>query len=759
MNKTNCTVIMLFVTFLMSNLLHAQSTLYNPNVIGQIEIFFGAANWDYQMDTSKAGAEGYIIADSVRINGIAFDSVGVKYKGNSSYNANNQKNPIHIKLDYVHGNAHFEHFTDLKLGNGYSDPSFIREFLSYQILEQYMDSPQCNFSNVYINGQLRGLYSNVQSIDERFNGDHYYSADGSFFKCNPQGGAGPGSTASPNLAWINADSSSYFSSYELQSDFGWTDIVRMIDTLNNFTSAFENNMAIDRAIWMLAFNVALVNLDSYSGTFKQNYYLYKDLNNQFIPTVWDLNMSFGGFPGGQTPGSNQANLSVNYNSTDIAHPLIVKLLANPTFKKMYIAHMKTIMDENFSNGNYLDSANAVMATIGNAVNADPYKFFTYAQFQSSLSSNTTGTGGGPGGGSTIPGVQVLMDARNTFLQSTTEFQQQAPSLTNPNVGSLPINYSDIIHFHVQASNETEVWVGYRLDKTKRFIKLPMLDDGMHDDGGADDGVYGAQAPANGTYVHYYFYAQNGNAGIFLPARAEHEFFEVLFASSGVSIGEIVINELLTKNNFQMDEYAESNDWVELYNNSDQIKSLNGLYLTDDSANPTQWAFPNNTVMAPHSYLMIWADDDQWQNAQHTNFNLSSLGGTLQITDGSQIIDQVTYGSQSPDISYGRYPNGTGNFQPMSTSFHASNNGSIVVEENSAAFIQLHPNPFQEHFQIQSSETIDEIAVYDGTGTLCMKKKAIQNGEIIETSSWPADIYIMHIQLHNGDPMYKKLVKQ
>jgi spore coat protein CotH len=639
MNKTNFTSIILFVTFIMSNALHAQSTLYNPNVIAEIEIFFGVANWDYQMDTSMAGAEGYIIADSVRINGIAYDSVGVKYKGNSSYNANNQKNPVHIKLDYVHDNAHFEHYTDLKLGNGYSDPSFIREFLSYQILEQYMDSPQCYFSNVSINGQLRGLYSNVQSIDERFNGDHYYSADGSFFKCNPQGGAGPGSTASPNLAWINSDSSSYYTSYELQSDYGWTDIVRMIDTLNNFTSAFENNMDIDRAIWMLAFNVALVNLDSYSGQFKQNYYLYKDLNQRFVPTVWDLNMSFGGFPGGQTPGSNQANLSVTYNSTDGAHPLIVKLLANPTYKKMYIAHMKTIMDENFSNGNYLDSANVVMANLGNAVNADPYKFFTYAQFLSSLTSNTTGTGGGPGGGSTIPGIQVLMDARNTYLQNTSEFQQQAPSLTNPNTGSLPINYGDMIHFHVEASNETEVWVGYRLNKTKRFIKLQMFDDGMHDDGSANDGVYGALATANGTYVQYYFYAQNGNAGTFLPARAEHEFFEVLFASSSANTGEIVINEVLTKNNFQVDEYGESNDWIELYNNSDQIKSLNGLYLTDDSANPMQWAFPINTMMAPHSYLMIWADDDQWQNVLHTNFNLSSLGGTLQITDGSQKIPQ------------------------------------------------------------------------------------------------------------------------
>ena len=39
-------------------------------------------------------------------------------------------------------------------------------------------------------------------------------------------------------------------------------------------------MDIDRAIWMSVFNNVLVNLDSYSGPFRQNYYLIKDDNNR-----------------------------------------------------------------------------------------------------------------------------------------------------------------------------------------------------------------------------------------------------------------------------------------------------------------------------------------------------------------------------------------------------------------------------------------------------------------------------------------------
>ena len=54
------------------------------------------------MDNNYAIGNGdRLLADSVIINGTAFDSAGVKYKGNSSYNPNNPKNPLNIKLDYV----------------------------------------------------------------------------------------------------------------------------------------------------------------------------------------------------------------------------------------------------------------------------------------------------------------------------------------------------------------------------------------------------------------------------------------------------------------------------------------------------------------------------------------------------------------------------------------------------------------------------------------------------------------------------------
>ena len=61
--------------------------LYELNAIQKIEITFPQSDWDYQMDTAKYGAENYLMSSLVTINGISYDSVGVKYKGNSSFDS------------------------------------------------------------------------------------------------------------------------------------------------------------------------------------------------------------------------------------------------------------------------------------------------------------------------------------------------------------------------------------------------------------------------------------------------------------------------------------------------------------------------------------------------------------------------------------------------------------------------------------------------------------------------------------------------
>ena len=181
MKKFNSVFILMI---LFAFMLKAQS-LYDINTIQQIRIHFNQSNWDYQLDTAKDGNEDYILAEWVEINGQVFDSVGVKYKGNSSYDPSYLKNPLHISLDEFKEQS-YQEYTDIKLSNQYADPSLLRETLAYQVLGNYMDCPKSNYAEVYINDTLVGLYSNAESISKKFCSDHFYSSKNTFVKCNPK---------------------------------------------------------------------------------------------------------------------------------------------------------------------------------------------------------------------------------------------------------------------------------------------------------------------------------------------------------------------------------------------------------------------------------------------------------------------------------------------------------------------------------------------------------------------------------------------
>lgn len=728
---------------------------YDRSTIQLIEIFFASPTWDAQLDAAAIN-DAFIIADSVRINGVMYDSVGVKYKGNSSYNPNNNKNPFHIELDYVHGNYDYQGYTNIKLQNGYQDPSMIREVLSYAILEQYMDCPKANFANVYVNGTLRGLYSNAESINDKFNAEHYYSDNGTFFKCNPIGGAGPGGGGiNPDLKWINTDSVSYYNGYELKSTYGWADLVNLINILNNNFSQIESVLDVDRALWMLAFNNVLVNLDSYSGAFRQNYYLYNDLNDRMVPTIWDLNMSFAGFPGGTGSGPYvPASLDPLSNSTSANHPLIMKMLGDPMYKRMYMAHLRTIVQEIFASGDYLNTANALRTTIDAAVQADPYKFFTYTQFQNSLT--TSVTGGGPGGGTAILGIQQLMSARVNFFATNSNYVLVAPTITAYAASNPLPALGETIYITATCANESQVYLGYRFDHPLKFNRVLMYDDGLHGDGAAGDHVFGADVTMTAGAMEYYIYAENSLAGIFSPQRAEHEFHTLLVNAANAIAGNVVVNELMSDNfSTAFDDFGESNDWIEFYNTTSNPLNLSGLYLSDDVLNVTKWQFPVGTIIEPNGYLIVWADIDTLQNGLHANFKLSNGGESLYFTNGTNVFDQVDFPALNPDQVYARCPD-AGTFTYSTPTFSAANNCYLEINETNGDFVTVYPVPVSDILHVKTNfEGNKKISLMDINGRILVSIICTQSESEISTSEISPGVY--HLYVETESQLLKKTI--
>jgi hypothetical protein len=544
---------------------------------------------------------------------------------------------------------------------------------------------------------------------------------------------------------LGADSTAYFNGYELQSDFGWNRLVALCNVLNNDFSNIEGSLDIDRAIWMLAFNNVLVNLDSYSGAFRQNYYLSWDNNGRFVPTVWDVNMSFGGFPGGTGSGTfTPSSLDPFSNATSNNHPLIKQIMANPLYKRMYMAHVRTMVQEMFASGLYETWAQSLMTLADSSIQADPFKFYTYTQFLNSLT--TAVAGGGPGAGSSIPGIKALMDARAQFFSTNAAYVLQAPSIIAHGAATTPLNYGSTISMWATTSNETAVYLGYRGSTQLKFNRVQMYDDGAHNDGAAGDHTYGAEVPVNGLTFEYYIYADNNNAGLFSPARAEHEYHTLSVVFPAPAIGSVLINEVLASNDsLNFDPSGESDDWIELVNTTNSPIDLAGFYLSDNPLNLLAWAFPAGTILPANSYLIIWADKDTTQAGLHANFKLSSGGDYVYLSHGFNVYDQVAFGPQLANVSYARCPDAGLDFATIYPTPLANNNCNIGVQELDVLQVQVYPNPFMDVLTIESKEQQVQISVRNLNGQ-SLKTLNLQAGKFqIEASEWASGLYLIELK--------------
>ncbi|MHC4799624.1 MAG: CotH kinase family protein, partial [Planctomycetota bacterium] len=128
---------------------------------------------------------------------------------------------------------------------------------------------------------------------------------------------------------------------------------------------------------------------------------------------------------------------------------------------------------------------------------------------------------------------------------------------------------------------------------------------------------------------------------------------------------LVINEIMSNNDTTHPDPAdgEYQDWIEIYNEGPTTINMAGMFLADDG---NIWQIPSGVTINTGQYRLFWADGQTSQGIYHTNFALSASGDsvTLYDTDGETILDTVSFGELSDDISYGRWLNITGDFMNM-----------------------------------------------------------------------------------------------
>lgn len=696
--------------------------------IRNIDIYFSQTNWDDSLDIYYAnGLSKRLIADSILIDGVADQNVGIKYKGNSSYNVANVKNPMNIKLDYVNNGQSIDGYNVLKLSNGFRDPSFVREVLSYEMASEYMPSPKATYAKVTVNGTLIGLYTCVQSIDDDFTNENFYERKGPFFKVDNTGIIVPGCSGSLGILEYYSDTNCYQRAYEMESTDDWTELGNFLDTLNNHFTDVENVMDIDRTLWMMAFENLIVGLDGPINSIPHNFYLFKDNNGRFSPLLWDMNMAFGTFTNGlPNPVTNAdlQELDIFHESTNSQNKLTTQIFSSDRYKRMYVAHMRTILNEQFVNNSYSTRALALQQLIDTEVNTDPNTFYSYTDFTDNTYTSVAN----------IIGISELMIARASHLQGLAEFTAVPPVVTNISTSPTNVLPHTTINITAQISNSNYAYLGYRYTFANKFEKLQMYDDGMHGDGTAGDGVYGATINVDALDVQYYFYAENTDAGIFSPERAEKEYHQLPV------LGGLVINEIMAGNVSAVpDQNGEFDDWVELYNGNNFSLNLNGYYLSDNENELTKWTFPNVTIPA-NGYLIVWCDTaGNSQTGLHTTYRLSADQEEVYLTDPTNtVIDAVHYVNMPSDKGFARVPNGTGPMQYQTHTYDATNqNGTGIDNINVSGKMRVYPNPSNNRIYVLGATK--GVSVFNMMGQEVFHKKQVKS---IDISNWENGIYFV-----------------
>jgi hypothetical protein len=133
---------------------------------------------------------------------------------------------------------------------------------------------------------------------------------------------------------------------------------------------------------------------------------------------------------------------------------------------------------------------------------------------------------------------------------------------------------------------------------------------------------------------------------------------------------VQISEFVAEDNFSLkDGDNNSADWIELHNPNNTSVDMTGYALSDNLATPTQWMFPAGITIAPHGYLIVFADSANSSidsgGKLHANFGLDKSGGDsviLTTSNGVAVVDVITnFPAQTEDLAYGRTLDGQWKF--------------------------------------------------------------------------------------------------
>lgn len=663
-------------------------SLYDAQTLRTLYLRFHHEDWSEQMNAFyRTDIE---VPAELIVDGKVYPEVGVHFRGTSSYfTVRSDKKSFNIAVDYGKNGQRLYGYKTLNLLNGHVDGSFLREVLYNRIARDYIPAMKTNLVKLVINGENWGVYINLQQYNKDFLAEQFDTKGGVRWKVGPgRGGA---------LTYAGDDPTAYQETYQLKTnnvEAPWQGLIALCKMLDETTADAElvenlpSLLNIDQVLWQLAVSNVFMDDDGYIHK-GGDYAIYQDVNGRFHLIPHDNNESFRfgregrGGPGGGGPGGWSWGHLENGMASPVAHegnaarPLIHRLLSNPEWRARYLAHVRTVADE-WLDWEVLEPIIKEYQTLIDAeVQQDDKKLYSYQDFATKVPED----------------LKRFVTQRREYLRNHPELNKPTPKITTvhirPAVANQPIVASVLTQPPKTVANQPivvsvltqppkignnsigapdSVSLYYRPDRHTVFKQITMTKEDEH---------FVGRIPAfpAGTTVYYYIEAnavKTHGTTTFSPARAEQGSAQYQVGIPVAKESTVVINELMAVNTQSIaDPQGQYEDWLELHNLSDNTVELTGMYLTDKIDNLKKWAFPEDTSIPAHGYILVWLDEDGKAKAGlHANFKLSGNGETVMLVDtdtrGNQVLDAVVFEKQEKDVALGRWPNGRGKLKQVQT---------------------------------------------------------------------------------------------
>lgn len=744
----------LFLCILISSVSFAQpffpepGELYRDDVVPRIDILIhpDSLEWIYENVESDHEFSATFIFNNGTVNDTV-DEIGFRLRGNTSRYS--KKKSFKVSFNTFHSGRKYYGVEKMNLNGEHNDPSVIRSKLCWDMLATMsVPAPRSNHVEVYINGSYYGLYINVEHIDEEFVHSRYGNNGGNLYKCLYPADLTYLGSDPDNYKFMAGDRRAYELTINEEID-DYTDLRDFIQMLhsapdNEFKCRIDQLFNVYDYLKIMAFDVITANWDGYIYN-KNNFYLYHNTQTgkfEYIP--YDLDNTFG-----------IDWFNIDWGTRNIyqwgpseSRPLFNRLMAIAEYRNQYSFYVKYMLDSVFNPDLLFPRIEEVKQRIIPYIVDDPYYpqdyGYTFADFLNSYNQSL--------GGHVKYGLKPYIQTRHDAALIQLVLPDMVPVINYIQVTESGLNMPVI--FHAFAEDDVELsYVRVILSvEGGDQQELELYDDGIHDDQAPGDRIWGNRMDgfSEATTISCQIAAMdNAMHSSILPC------IPLVIEIGKLPSQRVMINEFMAANQSTiMDEYGQADDWIELYNASDEQIWLGDMYLSDNMGNPTKWMLPGRTLL-PGEFLLIWADDTPAQGDTHTNYKLAKEGEEIGIfgneASGYALVDSVTFGLQNDDISFGRVVDGAPEWKFFDISTPGEPNSATGYSELSAMDdLVIYPNPC--YGDLLYLNAIDDISLYDIYGRLILESN---DAVRIEVGNLSPGMYI----IKTSAGIFRKIVIQ